>query len=416
LGNNSRAVGLWLLAALWVLLSVARASAQDWNQWRGPARDGKAAGFTAPATWPKELTRKWTVEVGIGHASPLLVGDAVYVFARQGDDEVIRRLDATTGREVWHASYPAPYEVNPAAQGHGKGPKSTPVYADGRLYTLGISGILSSLDARTGKVLWQHDFKGQFKSTSPQFGTAMSPIVEGGLLIAHVGGQEDGAITAFDARTGAVRWRWTGDGPAYASPIAVTLGGVRQIVTQTQKMCVGIAADSGKLLWSMPFTTMYDQNAVTPVVAGDTVVFAGLQKPMFACRIRKNGAEWAAEKVWETRDAMMYLSTPVLSGDRLYALATRRQGQMVCLDAATGKTLWAGDGRLGENASVWDAGPALLVLTTDSVLHVYRKDGAVLAEAARYEVAGSPVWASPAFGKNRLLVKDETTLALWQLP
>jgi len=237
------------------LVILESAVCADWNQWRGPNGDGKVVGFQLPNPLPKQLTRRWKVEVGAGHSSPLVVGNSVFVFTRQGDNEVVRCLELATGKEVWQQSYPAPYEMNPAAQGHGKGPKSTPVYADGRLCTLGISGILSCFDAKTGRVVWRHEFSKNFKTTSPLYGAAMSPVVDNGLLIVHVGGHDDGALVAFDVRTGTVRWRWAGDGPGYSSPIVVNIGGVRQVITQTQKMCVGVSAATGQLLWSLPFTT-----------------------------------------------------------------------------------------------------------------------------------------------------------------
>ena len=336
---------------------VATSTQTDWPQWRGPNRDGRLTGFVVPARWPGRLARKWKVEVGEGHASPLVVQNSAYIFARANENESTRRLDLATGREIWRDAYPAPYTMNPAAQGHGKGPKSTPVYADGSLYTLGIGGILSCLDAASGRVRWRHDSAARHKQTAPLYGTAMSPLVDRGLLIAHLGGHDDGELTAFEAKTGRVRWRWTEDGPAYASPIVVTLDGVRQIVTQTQKRCVGLAADSGKLLWDLPFTTAFDQNSITPVAAGNRLIFAGMRQPTFAVSVRKTGADWTAHRVWETRDVTMYMSTPVVSGNRLYGLSERRSGQMFCLDVASGKTLWTGEGRLGDNASVWLAGP-----------------------------------------------------------
>lgn len=400
-------------------LAPLTAAAQDWPQWRGPNRDGKIPAASAPAKWPEKLERKWRVTVGEGHASPLIVGDAAFVFAREGESEIVRRLELATGRETWRAEYPAPYEMNPAAQGHGKGPKSTPVFADGRLFTFGISGILSAWDAKTGKRIWRRDFGTEHKQTSPTFGTAMSPVVDRGLLIAHVGGQDDGALTAFDVRTGQARWRWTGDGPAYSSPVLVTLGGVRQVVTQTQKQCIGLDAGSGKLLWSVPFTTPYEQNSVTPVaVGGDRIVFAGLQKPTFAAAVKKSGGDaWTAEKLWDAPEAMMYMSTPVLSGNRLYGMSARRSGQMYALDIADGKMLWTGEGRTGENAAVYEAGSFLLALTTGADLIVFRKgDSGALTEAARYTVAETPTWASPAIAGNRILIKDVNTLALWTIP
>ena len=119
---------------------VATESKDDWPQWRGANRDG-AATFSAPAAWPEKLTLKWKVDVGIGYAAPITVGDRVYAFSRQNEDEVMRALDAATGKTIWETKYNATYKPNPAAtRTHGTGPKSTPTFADGRLYTLGMSG------------------------------------------------------------------------------------------------------------------------------------------------------------------------------------------------------------------------------------------------------------------------------------
>jgi outer membrane protein assembly factor BamB len=223
-----------LFSCFIALLTCVPAAAQDWNQWRGPNRDGVVAAAALPAAWPDALKPAWKLTVGAGHASPIVVGNTVIVFARQDEREVVSCLDLATGKVVWQDGYEAPYTMNRAATAHGKGPKSTPVVANGRLYTLGITEILSCYDVATGKLNWRKTFADQFKATSPDFGTAMSPLVDRGLLIVHVGTSGQGALTAFDAATGEVKWRWTGDGPAYVSPIVVDLGGARQVVTQTQ--------------------------------------------------------------------------------------------------------------------------------------------------------------------------------------
>ena len=224
---------------------VERATAQrpsaDWPQWRGPNRDG-AAVFAAPATWPETLNLKWTTEVGLGYSAPILVGDRIYAYSRQGDNEVLRALDTTSGKTIWESPYPATFKPNPAATSkHGTGPKSTPTFADGRLYTLGMSGMVTAFDAASGKQLWQ-------KPPGPVetlYHTGMSPLVDRGLVIVHVGGHSNGALTAFDARTGDVKWSWNGDGPAYGSPIAVDVGGTRHIVTFTQEHLVSVNAVTG---------------------------------------------------------------------------------------------------------------------------------------------------------------------------
>jgi outer membrane protein assembly factor BamB len=128
-------------------LVVSRASAQDWPQWRGPNRDAKAANFAAPKAWPKELTQKWKVTVGEGVATPALVGDKLYVFARQEGSEITRCLDAATGKELWQDKYESAGATGPASG--FSGPRGSPAVADGKVVTHGVRGVLSCLDAAT---------------------------------------------------------------------------------------------------------------------------------------------------------------------------------------------------------------------------------------------------------------------------
>ncbi len=409
--NNRR-----LSFALLLGLAAVSVFASDWDQWRGPHRDGQIDGFKSPTQWPKKLDRTWRVEIGEGHASPLVIGNSIYTFSRQGENEVIRRLDIKDGHQVWKDSYVAPFELSPNAAKHGSGPKSTPVYRDGRLFTLGMDGALTGYEAKTGKILWRKQMKVAHKDPAPPAGNSMSPLVEGGLLIGHVGGYDDGAITAFDVKTGKVKWSWTGDGPSYGSPIVIVREGVRQIVSLSHKMCVGIDAKDGKLLWSMPFVTPYDQNAITPLEADGNIIFGGLQQPTVAYKVTKSGDKWKTEKVWETRDVTLHMSTGVASGGKLYGLSQRRSGQMFVLDASNGKTLWMDAGRVGEYAVFLDAGDALFALTPTADLVAYKKTGNTLTEAARYEVADSATWATPGVQGSNLLIKDVNTLALWRMP
>jgi outer membrane protein assembly factor BamB len=388
------------------------AASVEWPQWRGPNRDGLVVGASAPAAWPKELKEQWRVTVGVGHSSPVVADGRVYQFARQGEDEVLIALDAATGKELWKtAGHTVAYEMDSAATGHGKGPKSTPVVAGGRVFTLGITGVLSAHDAKTGKLVWRKDFGKQYPSTSPLYGTAMSPVVEGGLLIAHVGGHDRGALTAFDPATGAVKWAYEPDGPAYSSPVVFSAGGERHVVTFTQKELVAVSAATGKLLWKLPSKTMYDTNSNTPVVYKDTIIFSPEGKGIVAVRPTKQGAGWTTQEVWANAENELYMNTPVLDGGTLYGLSARRKGQFFAVDAATGKTVWQSEGRAGENAALLNVGGTLLALTNDANLLVLPAGSKTFAPAAQYTVAKSPTWAHPVFLGDRLLVKDETTLA-----
>jgi outer membrane protein assembly factor BamB len=401
------------LTVLMVLLCSALATAQDWPQWRGPSRTGAAAGFKAPAVWPERPKQVWKVQAGIGHASPIVVAGRVHLFSRIGEQEILTTYDLATGKQIWRQSYDTPYQMNPAATGHGKGPKSTPVHDRGRLYTFGITGILSAWQAQDGQLVWRKDFKKDFPATSPDFGAAMSPIVSGDLLIVHAGGSGNGALMALDAARGDVKWSWKGDGPGYASPLIAEFGKTRQVITQSQRHVVGLSLADGRLLWEIPFTTAYDQNIVTPVVVNDLLVYGGLSKPTTAVRIEQQGAKWVTPQVWENADVPMYMSSPVESDGHLFGLTHRNRGQFFCIDARIGKTMWTTKGREGENAALVIVGPLLMAVTTEGELIVARNSTKEFDVVKRYTVAESPVWAHPAPAGTGVVIKDEATLAYW---
>ncbi len=393
---------------IFVLLAVTAAA--DWPQWRGPARDGVAASFTAPATWPAQLTKKWQATVGLGHASPVIAGNRVIVHARQGNREIVAAYDLASGTPLWQDGVDAPYTMNSAATGHGPGPKSTPLIADSRVFTLGISGIFSAHDLSTGKLLWRKNAA----PTPPEFGTASSPIADGANVIAFLGGSGAGALTAMDAATGTVRWRWTGDGPGYSSPIIMNSGGMPQIITQSQTRLVGVAAADGQLLWQVPIKTPYEQNSVTPLVVNDVVISAGLENPTTAYWITAGlGKGWSATPRWRNDQVSMYMSSPAASGSTIFGLSNKNRGQFFAIDVKTGKTLWVGKGREAENASIVRAGDFLLLATTNSELIVARASASAFEEVKRYTVADSAMWAHPAFAGRNIVVKDVDKLIVW---
>ncbi|MET0555441.1 MAG: PQQ-binding-like beta-propeller repeat protein [Vicinamibacteria bacterium] len=395
------------------LFAGAALGAADWPQWRGPARDGRAE-LPAIARWPKALTRAWKAPVGLGHASPVVAGDRVYVFAREGQEEVASAFDLASGRRLWRQAYAAPYTMNSAAVSHGPGPKATPVVAGGRLYTFGISGIASCFDAGTGALVWQRTFK-EHRAGAPDYGAASSPVVDAGRLVLNVGGPADGSLQSLDAATGATRWAWKGDGPGYASPIVATLDGVRQLVVETQGEIAGVDVASGAPLWTIPLRTPYDQNAITAVVAGGVVVYSGLDQGVRAVRPRRQGARWTAEEVWKNDEVSLYMSVPVLDGTRLFAFSHKKKGEFVCLDAATGRLLWRSEGRQGENAALVAVGRHLLALKDDAELLVLDLDAAAFKPVATYTVADGATWAQPVPTARGLLVKDVDSLALLRL-
>jgi outer membrane protein assembly factor BamB len=399
----------------WMAVSVfalgVGTAAQDWPQWRGPNRDGVVPSFRAPASCPTALKKQWQVAVGTGYATPIVVGNRVFVFTRQENDEVMTAYDARTANVIWRSSYPAPFKMNPATAPHGPGPKSTPTFAGNRLFTLGISGIVSAFDADTGRTIWQKPAP----TVEPLYHTAMSPVVLGNLVVFHTGGHDNGALTAFDVATGEARWSWNGDGPAYGSPLVFDLSGTRQIVTFTQKNFVGVSAETGSLLWRRPYTTPSTTTSQTPIRYKDMVIEMGRNNGVTAFRAVPRGGQWTTEDVWHTDEVSMLMSDAVAIDGVLFGLSHLNSGQYFALDLETGRVLWKSDPRQAAHAAIARAGDTIFSLQDDSKLVVVRHNRTRFEPIVRYEVATSETWAQPVISGNRVFVKDVSSLTLWTL-
>jgi outer membrane protein assembly factor BamB len=428
------------------LLCAGGAGAQDWPQWRGPNRDAKVTGFEAPKTWPKELTQKWKVTVGDGVASPALVGDKVYVFTREGGDEVVRCLNASDGKDVWKEKYEVPAFNGPDAR--FLGPRSSPAVADGKVVTLGATGILTCFDAAGGKRLWQKD---DFKGFRPEFHAASSPIIADGLCVAQLGGKENGqrngkengGIVAYDLATGNEKWKWTGDVPGYASPVLLNLGGQKVIVAETDGNIVALSAADGKQLWKTPFKVRY--NACTPMVDGQTVIYSGSAgggmrrggggggggagtSATKAVKLEKKDNEVAAKDLWTNTDSAVMYDTPVVKNGLIFGISA--DGKLFCINEESGKTAWSvaiapagggggggGRGMMGGTAgygSVVDAGSVLFALTPAGELVVFEPSDKEYKEIAKYKV-GEGTYAYPVVSGNRVFIKDKDSLTLWTI-
>ena len=398
-----------------VLIACAGAAAaqrapQDYPQWRGLNRDGAASAFVEPASWPDTLTRKWKVDVGEGYATPLVVDDVLYLFTRRNGSEVMTALRADTGRELWHTSYAAPYKPETPAAAHGVGPKATPLFHDGRLYTLGITGIFSAFDATTGKLAWQTPAAAEH----PSYGVSVSPVADGNLVIVHPGNH--GPLTAFDVGSGAIKWT-SGERGAYASPMIVDLDGVRQVVTMTQENVLGVSLTDGRRLWEHPWRSRASTpSAMTPILYRGMVIVSSQAMGVAALKPARRGDAWAVDVAWATRDVSIFLSNPVIVGDTLFGLSDRARGQFFALDANSGKVLWLGPPRQASNTAVVKAGSVLFLLDDDGELIVARSSRKGFEPLKRYTVADSATWAQPAVSGHRIFVKDATSLSLWTLP
>ena len=404
--------GLVVACAGGLVLGVSL-RAQDWTGWRGPNRDGIVA-VAGPSAWPEALRSGWSVTVGEGYSNPLFAEGRIFQFARQGDSEVAMAIDPANGAILWRQAYPASeFEPVSAAARHGKGPFSTPMYDEGLLYTFGATGVLSAFDAATGRVAWRQSPEADFKSPWVMFGNAMSPIVSDGLVVALIGTNEDGAIAAYDARSGAPQWMWRGDGPAYSSPVVVSLDGVRQVVVFTEHYLVGLVLESGELLWQRDYPARSGMNIPTPLLlAQGQTILAGTAEGTYAVRVTHTNDRWATEETWENGDITLRFSTPVQKDNFLFGFTNRNSGAFFALDARNGRTLWMSDPRQGDNATILLVGDHLLMLKDDGELIVAEATAVDFEPVRRYQVSDRATYAHPLLLSNGVVVKDTTTLSL----
>jgi outer membrane protein assembly factor BamB len=396
--------------SLVILLALASfVPAADWPQWRGSNRDAVVSDFTAPASWPKELKKKWSTPVGEGVATPALVGDKLYAFGYQNGKEVIRCLEAGTGKELWKNEYAARASGGPAR--NFPAARSSPAVAKGKVVTLGAQGVLSCLDAAKGTLVWRKDSTGG----TPRFATSSSPLLEDGLCVVQVGSDRDSSVIAYDLADGKEKWKWSSDGTKYASPTLLTLKDLKAVVVETAGTISAVNLANGELLWSTSFSTRY--NASTPMVEGQVVYYAGSGQPTRAVKLERQGEKVTGKELWSAREASVIYNTPVIKDGLMFGLSERNE--VFCIDTVAGKKLWSqalksGGGRgRGGYGSIVAAGPVLFAITPAAQLVVFKPDREGLKEVASYKVADGDTYAYPVVTSAGIYIKDRDSVTFW---
>jgi outer membrane protein assembly factor BamB len=392
-----------LMLVVLIFISSTKIYSQDWPQWRGLNHDGKAT-VKAPATWPAALTQGWKATVGLGDATPVLVGNRIYVFARKDADEVVQCIDVATGKEIWQYKYPAVVVTGPPAS--HPGPRSTPAVSNGKIVVLGVGGILSCLDAATGKQVWQ---KENPTNAVPTFFTGTSPIIVDGMVIVYVGTTGNGALTAFDLLTGNEKWKLAGEGPSYASPSIMTVGGVKILVSSTEKSLIGVNLATGKQLWQISTPLMQRfYNSSSPLVNGQTIIYSGQGSGTKAIMVEKQGDNFVTKELWTNAEAGTKWNSPVLNNGFVYGISDLKR--IFCIDVATGKTAWIDNAITSDFGGIVNGGSAIFALPSTGTLIVLSPNGKAYTEAARYKVTETITYSEPVISGNMVFIKDTDSL------
>ncbi len=404
-----------------LLVTLALAFQTDWPQYNGAASDRVSTEALDATGWADGApTPVWSVETVAGFSS-FTIGDgrAYTLVARDihGDArEVCVALDLESGTEVWSAACGPSIEYDGGGNAGagdntgGDGPRTTPSYADGRVFVLDSNLVLIALDAKTGQVQWQHALLEEFDGRNIRWQNGASPLVEGGRVFV-AGGGEDRSLLAFDAATGDVEWAAFDERMTHATPVAATLHGVRQVIFYVQSGLVAVAPDTGAELWRAPYKYKVS-SAASPVVHGDMVFLsAGYGVGGGTYRIDEDGGAFSAELLWQTPNKQInHWSTPVCKDGFLYGMFSFKkygEGPLACIDMRTGETQWSTPGfgpgnciRVGDDiVALSDAGDVVIVEATPAAYN----------ERARASVLRGKCWSSPAFADGQLYVRSTRT-------
>lgn len=384
--------------------TVSGIVALDWPQWLGPDRTGisKETGFrkTFPKNGPKIL---WKKSLGAGFSAFSVVKDRAYTMFADDSYEYLVCLNANTGKEIWKTRTDLFYGDYMG----GNGPRATPTIDGNLVYTLSAYGKLYAVDASTGSVVWEQDFKKSFGAKPPQWGFCGSPLVADGRVYIETGGENGNHVVAYNKTDGKLVWKTvTGsdDVAGYSSPIKTTINDVPQILFFTGRGVMGTNPENGTTYWRYPWKTDYDVNAATPVfVAPDGILISsGYGTGSALLRIAGSGGNQQASEVWKNRDLKSRMATPVLYEGYLYGFDA---SILKCIEAKTGKEMWKHRG-YGEGSLIIADG-MLIVLGDKGNLGMARISPKGFTELATAQVLdGNKGWTGPALSGGRLFVRN----------
>lgn len=405
--------------ALYLAITGISASAEDWNQWRGPLRTGATA---AETPWPQKLegehlTKIWEKPLAEGYSSPVTSTGKVFTFAtKDKESEIIRAFDLETGEQHWEQSWTGAIKVPFFAAKNGSWVRSTPTITNGAIYAGGMRDVLAKIDIETGKDIWRIDFTERDKTEAPSFGQVCSPLVDGENLYVQAGL----AVAKLNLENGETIWRSMIDeramfGSAFSSPIIATLAGERQLIVQARLELAGLDLETGEVLWNTPVKAFRGMNILTPTVIGENKVFVasyGGGSFLFEISSGTDG-KFSAKQVWNNEKAEGYMSSPIVIGEHIYLHG--RDKKLHCLSLTDGSVAWSSDEEFGEYWSMINQKSQILALDQKGELILFNATSDSFEITDRRVVSPKdPTWAHLGLDGDKLLIRSLTGVSVWQ--
>lgn len=390
----------------------ATVDAADWNQWRGPMRDGMVE-----ATWPKTLSGKlnlgWEKALSPSYSGPVI--HEGLVFTTETVDKKFERVtafDLATGEEAWSVQWEGSMSVPFFAASNGDWIRSTPVCAEGKLLVLGMRDFLVCLNPLDGTELWRVDFAKEHKMPLPSFGAVCSPLVHEGAVLIQTGG----AVCKLSLDDGSLIWKTLGNSKgmmssgAFSSPVIAELAGVEQMVVQTRTDLCGVDIESGEVLWKEPIEAFRGMNILTPLVMGNKVFTSAYNGRAQLFDIsRSESGKWSVEEQWNQR-TQAYMSSPILVDGQIYLHL--KNERFTSLNPESGETNWTTP-PVGKYWSMASNGESILALNNKGELRLISPNSEEYQEVDEMKVANDS-WAHLAIQGDMLIVRDLKALKVYR--
>ncbi len=380
----------------------------DYPQFYGPERDATLPGPRLARDWEARPPRQlWRRKVGEGWSSFAIVGSAAVTMEQRGDQEAVVRYDLSSGEQVWVHSDPAPFNTTVG----GSGPRATPTIADGRVYSLGATGLLSCLELRDGSLVWQRQVLSEYQTPVPPWGMASSPLIVGDLVVIQLGLFGRGLV-AHDRATGEPVWKADIESGSYSSPILAELHGIPQVIMVNGSSVTGHDPDSGALLWRQNWPLSGERISPPLMMDGNRMlVSAGYGVGSLLIEIAQIDGALSARTLWESRRLKSKFASIVSHEGTVYGLD---DGILVALDPVTGERRWK-RGRYGHGQLLL-VGELLLIQTEKGEVVLVEPHPAELRELGRFRAFEGKTWNPPALSGRLLLVRNNQEAACYELP
>ncbi len=390
---------------------IAEPARGDWTSFRGVERDGVIRGTSIATNWTGPAPAPvWKHAVGPAWSSLIVVGNRLFTQEQRAEKELVVCYDADSGEQVWTHEDVARFDETVS----GPGPRATPTFANGHLYTLGGTGILNCLDAATGAVRWRADIKEASGGKEPMWAFSSSPLVTGGLVVVYANGDAGKGLLAYREDSGVPAWTASAGNSSYASPQLTSIAGTPQCLMLHDGGLTAVEPATGRKLWETGLSMKGAPRTGQPRLVDQNKLLVATLTGMGCSLIEvaKMADGWRAIPVWESSGLKPEFPDFVVHDGYAYGFDI---GIFCCIKVADGARCWK-EGRYGRGQVMLLADQNLLLVSTETgELVLLAADPTGHRELGRFQALEGKTWNHPVVRGDRVYLRNAQEMACYRL-